>query len=553
MFIRNILSTVAAIAVCVSIPAVDASAASQSLTTTTFEPAIADGATFVKFYSPDCSHSQKLAPTWESLAEEHKDWKSTRGFKFAEVDCLAQPDVCEDYDIVTYPTMQLFYKGKTVTRFTGRRNSERLSEFVAAQSAEFINAPAGLDLEEIGEVKVNALGKVVTLDEESYDRRTQFGPWFVEYYAPWCGHCKALAPIFEELATALKGKVNVAKVDCTTNENICHRHRIHGFPTIFMQQHGEEVEYNFHRVLEPMVDFALGAIVSSVKPVNAAEFEQARANQDISFIYTHDDKTNRDVLAAMDKQSQMFYQQINLYSTADPELVNKLSLSVPSLTVLKDNRQYNYEGSLTDEESVKRWIKEVSTPLVLTTNNDNIGTVLSRPGWLVLGVFQPEAEATPSARQELIEAAHKYKNEKSGALDFAILDASTWRSYVRGALKLEEKDLPAVVLLNSREEIHVPLGLDGRRVPVTTEALLQYIENFESNTLTTESLLSPVQKVFRVVQGKVRVATHFAYKHPMIAGFIGCAIVLSILRRIGGAPVEEEKTTDEVAEQKKKD
>ncbi|KFH69838.1 hypothetical protein MVEG_04642 [Podila verticillata NRRL 6337] len=221
MFIRNILSAVVAIAACTSITPVDASAASPSLTANNFESTIADGATFVKFYSPDCQHSQKLAPTWEWLAIEHKDWQRTKGFKFAEVDCLEQGDLCENYDIVTYPTMQLFYKGKSVTRYNARRTNEKLSEFIAAQAAEYINAPANLDRKEVGEVKINALGKVVALDEESYDRRTEFGPWLVEYYAPWCGHCKALAPIYEELAMALKGKVNVAKVDCTVNESIC--------------------------------------------------------------------------------------------------------------------------------------------------------------------------------------------------------------------------------------------------------------------------------------------------------------------------------------------
>ena len=38
-------------------------------------------------------------------------------------------------------------------------------------------------------------------------------------YAPWCGHCKKLAPTWDELATAAKGKFNVAKVDCTVEKS----------------------------------------------------------------------------------------------------------------------------------------------------------------------------------------------------------------------------------------------------------------------------------------------------------------------------------------------
>ncbi|KAF9329862.1 hypothetical protein BG006_007123 [Podila minutissima] len=553
MFIRNILSVVVAIAACSSITPADASAASPSLTANNFESTIANGATFVKFYSPDCPHSQKLAPTWEWLAIEHKDWERTKGFKFAEVDCLAQGDLCEDYDIVTYPTMQLFYKGKTVTRFNKRRTNEALTEFVAAQAAEYINAPANLDRKEVGEVKVNALGKVVVLDEESYDRRTEFGPWLVEYYAPWCGHCRALAPIYEELAVALKGKVNVAKVDCTVNESICRKHPIRGFPTIYMQQHGVAIEYNGHRVLQPMIDFSLGAIASSVKPATAADFENIRSRQDVSFVYSYDANTKPEVTAAIEKQSQVFYEQINLHSTADPELINQLSVSVPSLVVLKDNRQYNYEGSLADDAALNKWISEVNTPLVITMGSHNVGSILGRPGWLALGIFEPEGEATPAARRELIETAYKYQQiARDTPLHFAILDAATWMSYVRGALKLEAENLPAVVLLNSREELHVPFGLDGRRVPIETEALLKYIDEYETGILVPQSMLTSIQKGFRYVQGRAQILMHFARQYPMLSGFTACAFILAIMRRLSNK-VSALEAAEVEAEQKKRD
>lgn len=48
-----------------------------------------------------------LAPTWEQLAVNHKDWANTKDFKFAEVNCLMEGDLCDDNDISGYPTMQL--------------------------------------------------------------------------------------------------------------------------------------------------------------------------------------------------------------------------------------------------------------------------------------------------------------------------------------------------------------------------------------------------------------------------------------------------------------
>lgn len=41
--------------------------------------------------------------------------------------------------------------------------------------------------------------------------------WFIEFYAPWCGHCKALEPEWNQVASNMKGKVKFAKVDATEN------------------------------------------------------------------------------------------------------------------------------------------------------------------------------------------------------------------------------------------------------------------------------------------------------------------------------------------------
>lgn len=53
----------------------------------------------------------------------------------------------------------------------------------------------------------------------------------VEFFAPWCGHCKALAPHYEEAATALKEKnIKIAKVDCVDEADLCQSKGIQGYP-----------------------------------------------------------------------------------------------------------------------------------------------------------------------------------------------------------------------------------------------------------------------------------------------------------------------------------
>merc|ERR1712215_500035 len=79
----------------------------------------------------------------------------------------------------------------------------------------------------------------------------------VEFYAPWCGHCKKLAPIWDELGEKFKDndKIVIAKIDSTANEveNV----KIKGFPTIklFKADDNSAVDYTGGRTLEDFITF----------------------------------------------------------------------------------------------------------------------------------------------------------------------------------------------------------------------------------------------------------------------------------------------------------
>ena len=85
-------------------------------------------------------------------------------------------------------------------------------------------------------------------------------PTLVEFFAPWCGHCKTLAPIYEELATAFehsKDKVQIAKVDADAEKSLGKRFGVQGFPTLkwFDGKSDVPTDYSGGRSLEALSDF----------------------------------------------------------------------------------------------------------------------------------------------------------------------------------------------------------------------------------------------------------------------------------------------------------
>ncbi|KAM3128480.1 hypothetical protein pb186bvf_019412 [Paramecium bursaria] len=106
-------------------------------------------------------------------------------------------------------------------------------------------------------------------------------PWLVEFYAPWCGHCKALAPEYNKAAKALDGIINIGAVDMDAHKEVGTPYNVSSYPTIkyFGVDKSEPVLYEGDRKKNAIVDF----MIEKAKEVALSRLESG-------FVRTEDTK-----------------------------------------------------------------------------------------------------------------------------------------------------------------------------------------------------------------------------------------------------------------------
>lgn len=225
----------------------------------------------VEFFAPWCGHCKNLVPEYQKAA------KALKGVvKVGAVNADEHKSLGGQYGVRGFPTIKIFgLDKKKPTDFQGQRTSQGIVDAALNTIKDKVSAQAGGKTgsggSSGGSSGSGGGGKaedVVELTDGNFDKLVLQSDelWLVEFFAPWCGHCKNLAPHWQQAATELKGKFKLGALDATVHTIKAQHYGVQGYPTIKFFNRGEMEEYNGGRTANDIIAWAMEKVSASVDP-----------------------------------------------------------------------------------------------------------------------------------------------------------------------------------------------------------------------------------------------------------------------------------------------
>jgi protein disulfide-isomerase-like protein len=284
--------------------------------------------------------------------------------------------------------------------------------------------------------------------------------WVLKFYAPWCGHCKKLAPVLDAVAPKLEGKLAIGKIDCTLDKKICDKHSVKGYPTLKVALDGELFDYPGGRLEGDFMKFAEKMNrppVQSIDSVAAAYTYAAGQEEGVVFVGFHTEGRDTSFVGKVFAQvahKQRAFGHFLWLDVAAPDLSTTLGQTdqAPLVCRLEENVTPVCFETIADVNSVNllQFVKTNNFPTVNKLGPQNFGKIGRSGRPLVIGVVDAKnEEQLKSVKQALSTYATQGDIELRNKYYYGWFDGRQWNKFL-DQFNVKPEDSPQVFVL------HVP-------------------------------------------------------------------------------------------------
>ncbi|PAA62369.1 hypothetical protein BOX15_Mlig005000g2 [Macrostomum lignano] len=300
---------------------------------------------------------------------------------------------------------------------------------------------------------------VLVLNEKNFDAAIGTNKYLlVEFYAPWCGHCNALAPEYVKVAKELAKKnsaIKLAKVDGTTEPILVVKHGVQGYPTIKFFKENITIDYNGGRTAGEMLAWLekkLGPPVTQLDSISDAQKFIDSANMSIIGFFK-DASSDAAIAYETAAVSRIDVDAIPCGKASDAAILANFKFESDSIILFKkpDDAKVVHRGPFTVDE-IDRFVRNNRLPLISEFTHETAGEIFNSDvkNFVLLFVNKTNEADFNALIKEMKTSAKKFK----GKAIYVFVDSSyDENERVLEFFGLKKEDCPVIRLIDLKDDM----------------------------------------------------------------------------------------------------
>uniref|UniRef100_A0A5B7A3F8 Thioredoxin domain-containing protein n=1 Tax=Davidia involucrata TaxID=16924 RepID=A0A5B7A3F8_DAVIN len=336
-------------------------------------------------------------------------------------------------------------------------------------------------------------GTVLELDESNFDSAiSSFDYIFVDFYAPWCGHCKRLAPELDKAAPVLAGlkePIIIAKVNADKYTRLASKYEIDGFPTLKVFMHGVPTDYYGPRKADLLVRFLKKFVAPDVALLNSnsgiSEFVEAAGTHFPIFVGFGLNESMISNLAIKYKKRAWF--SVAKDFSEDVMVLYNFG-KIPALVSFYpsyDERNIFY-GPF-EEKFLEDFIKQSLFPLAMPINHETLKSLKDDERKIVLTIMEDEADEKSKEFIKLLKAAASANRD----LVFGYVGIKQWGDFAESFEVTKKTKLPKMIIWDGNEEYFSVIGSESIDEEDQGSQITRFLQGFREGSVIQKQVSGP--------------------------------------------------------------
>ncbi|KAE9446399.1 hypothetical protein C3L33_21700, partial [Rhododendron williamsianum] len=333
-------------------------------------------------------------------------------------------------------------------------------------------------------------GKVLELTESTFDAAiSTFDYVFVDFYAPWCGHCKHLSPELDKAALVLAelgAPILIAKVNADKFTRLAHKYEIDGFPTLKIFMHGVPTDYFGPRKAELLVQYLKKFVASDVAILKSdsdiINFVEAAGTDFPIYVGFGVDESMISNLAIKYKKKAWF--SVAKDFSEDVMVLYDFD-KVPALACFHPNynEQSIFYGPFEDQ-FLEAFIKQNLFPPVLPINRETLKLLKDDDRKVVLTIMEDEEDEKSKELVKLLKAAASANRD----LVFGYVGFKQWEEFSESFEITKRTKLPKMVVWDGNEEYFSVIGSESIDEHDQGSQITRFLEGYREGSVIQKQI-----------------------------------------------------------------